>query len=168
MTITLELPNLRGNATLLKRYPTILKKHLRNASGRLGTQGKKIARQEVPVDTGRLQSEITKDPATHRSVSIRSDTYYAEYVEYGTVNTPANPYMGRTMKRMKPIVKQEVIVAVEAANAEVAKKWKGRRTLTGRTLAKKRQRVSTSVIQGTVTARTPGKRKGQRKIGGNM
>lgn len=47
-----------------------------------------LARAYVPVDTGRLRDSITAEPGR-----VYSDVEYAGFVEYGTSDTPAEPYM---------------------------------------------------------------------------
>ncbi len=47
-----------------------------------------LARAYVPVDTGRLRDSITAGPT-----GVTSDVEYAGFVEYGTSDTPAEPYM---------------------------------------------------------------------------
>ncbi len=47
-----------------------------------------LAQAYVPVDTGRLQESITAGPT-----GVTSDVEYAGFVEYGTSDTAAQPYM---------------------------------------------------------------------------
>jgi HK97 gp10 family phage protein len=47
-----------------------------------------VARQLSPVDTGTLQASITAD-----ADRVYTDVAYAPFVEYGTSDTPAQPFM---------------------------------------------------------------------------
>lgn len=79
-----------------------------------------LARQLVPVDTGALQASIrVEDGATPTSRTIVAGggaVDYAAFVEYGTANSPAQPYMTPA--------KEQIDVATEVA-AEVSKLIKG-------------------------------------------
>ncbi len=46
------------------------------------------AQAMVPIDTGRLRDSITAE-----ADRVTTDVEYASYVEYGTSDTPAQPYM---------------------------------------------------------------------------
>ncbi len=52
-----------------------------------------IAKQLAPVDTGALKQSIGAIPETSTSILIGSDKEYAPFVEYGTVNSPAQPFL---------------------------------------------------------------------------
>ncbi len=47
-----------------------------------------LARAYCPVDTGRLRDSITAGPN-----GVSTDVEYASFVEYGTSDTPAEPFM---------------------------------------------------------------------------
>lgn len=53
------------------------------------------AKEFVPVDTGRLRDSIriTQTGKAAYNVGPGDEVEYAEYVEYGTSRTPAQPYM---------------------------------------------------------------------------
>lgn len=50
------------------------------------------AKLKCPVDTGRLRNSITHS-VDSTTAYIGTNVEYAAYVEYGTVNTPAQPYL---------------------------------------------------------------------------
>lgn len=62
-----------------------------------------LARQEVPVDTGYLQSSISGD-----SDVVQAEAEYAQYVEYGTWKMDSQPYFE---------------FAVEQAASEMGEEW---------------------------------------------
>lgn len=64
---------------------------------------RKGARDRVPVDTGRLQKSIrarySKDGLT---AEIAPRMWHAHFIEFGTVNQPATPYMGPAWEQERP------------------------------------------------------------------
>ena len=58
----------------------------------IGLQAERNAKLACPVDTGRLRNSIshTND---NNTAYIGTNVEYAPYVEMGTVNTPAQPYL---------------------------------------------------------------------------
>jgi HK97 gp10 family phage protein len=51
------------------------------------------AKIKVPVDTGALRASIQTEMETETSGVVSTNQEYAAYVEYGTVNMAARPYM---------------------------------------------------------------------------
>ncbi len=75
-----------------------------------------IARQLVPVDTGALRAsiKIAKQPRYGSLIgTLEASEFYAKFVEYGTVNMDAQPFMtpaaeqGRRLfnKRVRAVLK---------------------------------------------------------------
>jgi HK97 gp10 family phage protein len=62
-----------------------------------------LAKELVPVDTGRLQSTI-KGVAQGLEVTLSADTEYASYVEYGTRKMRAQPYLRPAMDAYAPSI----------------------------------------------------------------
>lgn len=52
-----------------------------------------MTKQITPVDTGRLRQSYGAVPITSSHVRVGTDVPYAPYVEYGTVNSPAQPHL---------------------------------------------------------------------------
>lgn len=50
-------------------------------------------KQLTPVDTGRLKQSYGAVPVSSSKVRVGSDVEYAPFVEYGTVNSPAQPHL---------------------------------------------------------------------------
>ncbi len=69
-----------------------IKQAIRSALREIGKRAVKYATDIVPVRTGNLKSSIAYD-ADDRQVIIGSDVTYASYVEEGTVNMRARPYL---------------------------------------------------------------------------
>jgi HK97 gp10 family phage protein len=70
----------------------------------------------VPVDTGRLRASISMRRAGPLSWIFFSDTEYDVFVEYGTRNMAAQPYMRPAYERHRP----GIIAACEMAIARHA------------------------------------------------
>lgn len=52
------------------------------------------ARLRAPVDTGALRASIQVEITAWYAAEIQATVDYAAYVELGTVNSPAQPYLG--------------------------------------------------------------------------
>ena len=52
-----------------------------------------LSKQLAPVDTGALKESISADPVSSTRVLIGSDRDYSPFVEYGTSQSPAQPYL---------------------------------------------------------------------------
>jgi hypothetical protein len=79
---------------------------------------KALARQLVPVKTGFLRSTIyavVKDWL----VNIGADATYAYFVEAGTKNMAAKPYLYPAIVEYLPQLEQIILAAIDAAKAEV-------------------------------------------------
>lgn len=74
------------------------------------------AKQRVPVDTGKLQrsihGQVTVEGGTVRG-EISAATEYAWYVEAGTSDTPAQPYMRPAAERARKSLPAAARKAVE-------------------------------------------------------
>ena len=78
---------------------------------KIGLVAEGYAKRLCPVDTGRLRNSITHttdDDAAY----IGTNVEYAVYVEMGTVNTPAQPYLKPAaadhMEKYRSILKSEL------------------------------------------------------------
>lgn len=78
---------------------------------KIGLVAEGYAKRLCPVDTGRLRNSITHitdDEAAY----IGTNVDYAVYVEMGTVNTPAQPYLKPAatdhMEKYRSILKSEL------------------------------------------------------------
>lgn len=49
-------------------------------------------RSNAPVDTGRLRDNITVEIIDERWVELQAGTFYAGFIEFGTVNIPSRPF----------------------------------------------------------------------------
>jgi HK97 gp10 family phage protein len=60
------------------------------------------AKNVVPVDTGNLKNSIDVEMESDTTAVIGPHTEYAAYVEFGTMNMPAQPYMTPAAEAVKP------------------------------------------------------------------
>lgn len=58
----------------------------------IGLTAEGYAKKECPVDTGRLRNSISHD-VKEKTAYIGTNVEYAPYVELGTVNTKAQPFL---------------------------------------------------------------------------
>lgn len=78
---------------------------------KIGLTAEGYAKRLCPVDTGRLRNSITHD-TDDEAAYIGTNVEYAVYVEMGTVNTPAQPYLKPAaadhIERYRNILKSEL------------------------------------------------------------
>lgn len=78
---------------------------------KIGLAAEGYAKRLCPVDTGNLRNSITHD-TDDEAAYIGTNVEYAVYVEMGTVNTPAQPYLKPAaadhMERYRNILKSEL------------------------------------------------------------
>lgn len=67
----------------------------------------------APVDTGFLRNSITVDEVTPQEATIAPHTDYAEFVEFGTSRSAAQPYMRPALDEHEG----EILAAIEATVA---------------------------------------------------
>lgn len=67
---------------------------MQRALNEIGMTAEAYAKQECPVDTGRLRNSITYQVSNaEKSVYIGTNVEYAPYVELGTDRQKAHPYL---------------------------------------------------------------------------
>ena len=78
---------------------------------KIGLVAEGYAKRLCPVDTGRLRNSITHT-TDDEAAYIGTNVDYAVYVEMGTVNTPAQPYLKPAaadhMEKYRSILKSEL------------------------------------------------------------
>lgn len=78
---------------------------------KIGLVAEGYAKRLCPVDTGRLRNSITH-ATDDEAAYIGTNVEYAVYVEMGTVNTPAQPYLKPAaadhMEKYRSILKSEL------------------------------------------------------------
>lgn len=72
------------------------------------------ARRTVPVETGELRRSI-RDAADGTSGTVKATARHAGFVEHGTKNTPASPYMHPAAERSRPRLPKRAATIIRAA-----------------------------------------------------
>lgn len=82
---------------------------IETALQRVGLQAERYSKLACPVDTGRLRNSITHTNDKNTAY-VGTNVEYAPYVEMGTVNTRAQPYLEPAftnhMQEYKEIIEQ--------------------------------------------------------------
>ena len=74
---------------------------------KVGMAAERYAKEKCPTDTGRLKNSITHTNDKN-TVYIGTNVEYAPYVEMGTVNTNAQPYLGPAISDHIPEYEQMI------------------------------------------------------------
>lgn len=87
-----------GRERLIKRLKSVLldtRDGVREEAEEAANRIQRRAKEFVPVDTGRLRDSIrvTQTGKASFNVGPGDEVEYAEYVEFGTSRSPAQPYM---------------------------------------------------------------------------
>lgn len=76
------------------------------------------AQAAAPVDTGNLKNSIQDRKTGDLQAEIAVGAEYGAYVEFGTENAPAQPYLTPAVLRVEPVFRAAVGQAVEKAARE--------------------------------------------------
>ena len=60
------------------------------------------AKQDVPVDTGATRNSIMATQISRFEWMIGASTYYAPFLEFGTVHMTARPFMNTNLEKERP------------------------------------------------------------------
>lgn len=78
--------------------------------------GHSRSRSKPPyIPTGNLQRSIHKNKPGKCKGELRSNVPYWVYVQYGTSKMPANPFVTRTVRKIKPKLAQYVMEELKRA-----------------------------------------------------
>jgi HK97 gp10 family phage protein len=99
-------PGFPGSVSLLWRGEQVAAEIRRRARAALEEAGRQLlalAKELCPVDTGVLRDslQVVVDARTMRVV-LRTDVWYAHFVEFGTIYRPANMFMRIALAEMEP------------------------------------------------------------------
>lgn len=84
---------------------------------RAGFEAEGLAKGRAPVDTGFLRGSITTDASKPGEVSVGASALYAPYVEQGTRNHRAQPYLQPAVQKAADALR----AALEARFRKVAR-----------------------------------------------
>lgn len=65
--------------------------------------------KESPVDTGKLRNSFPATLEVNGTKILWEVPYYWEFLEYGTINMRANPFVRRTIENKKDDIAKKVI-----------------------------------------------------------
>lgn len=125
----------RANAKF-RALPAAIRKHVSDALEENAEELAEAIRRRVPADGGDLTASVTwkkgkaatgptgtagADPdLTVRVIEGDEDTFYAGFVEHGTVNHPAQPHFFPTYRQMKRKLKSRLTRAVRLVIKDMA------------------------------------------------
>ena len=95
-------------------------KYMTTAMRRLGKKAEEYGKEEAPVRTGFLQSEIKIGRSNHLRTIVKSDAPYSSFQEYGTRYHGANPYMTRALTRLEQDISVELTEVADKMSARFA------------------------------------------------
>jgi len=93
--ITIKVNGIPEALSKLKKYQFKKKEQIKQELIKGAFRVEALAKDNVPVDTGRLRGSITVNPSDIALLVTRvgSDVKYAPYVEFGTKVMEARPYL---------------------------------------------------------------------------
>lgn len=97
--------NIMGITQVQNKLSNLSNAAMNNFSNKLYKVGLEVeakAKQLAPVRTGRLRSSIHTTQKNPKLVLVGSNVRYAPFVEFGTVKTPAQPYLRPALQAVKP------------------------------------------------------------------
>jgi HK97 gp10 family phage protein len=104
------------NSTVNKKA-TRAQKEVVNAVARSGLKVERTAKENCPVDTGRLRSSINTTVKGQNSdyitATVGTDVEYAGYVEYGSSKAAAQPYLKPALKKNIASIKADIRKAIK-------------------------------------------------------
>lgn len=102
----MSMPNIDVKITdNSKHFKDELKSKMPKILEEVGLVAEGYAKKACAVDTGRLRNSTTH-AVSDNSVFIGTDVEYGPYVELGTVNTPAQPFLRPAAYEHGPIYQQ--------------------------------------------------------------
>jgi HK97 gp10 family phage protein len=122
--ISVDLRRIERLQRALKEMPSIVAEELGKAVRDLVLLVEGVAKKNCPVDTGKLRASITPVIESWAAGYVVTNTAYAPYVEYGTRNMPAQPFLEPAFLEGK---KQADKIFGEAIGRAIARFDKGAR-----------------------------------------
>lgn len=102
----------------LSRYEVITRAGIAEAQASAANDTATLAKRLCPVDTGRLRSSIRpRIDKANLDAEVYTDVYYAEYVEFGTVNMEAEPFLRPAWEQIQPFYVRDVVAVLRGAGA---------------------------------------------------
>jgi len=115
--ITCDVEGVEEFKAAMERFQSAMQRHVHRQLANWAADVKALARQLVPVRTGRLRSSIYAK-IREWVAEIGAEAAYALFVELGTRYMRARPYLYPAIQEHLPRLEQIVCEAVDAAKAE--------------------------------------------------
>jgi len=115
--ITCDVEGVEEFKAAMERLQSAMQRHVHRQLTNWAADIKALARQLVPVRTGRLRSSIYAK-IREWVAEIGAEAAYALFVELGTRYMRARPYLYPAIQEHLPRLEQIVCEAVDAAKAE--------------------------------------------------
>lgn len=122
--IDIDLKKIKRLQKAMKKAPKIIEEELGLAVRDLTLFVHAEAKQMCPVDTGNLRASITPVVESWARAYIGTNVEYAPYVEYGTRNMAAQPYLEPAFLKGKEEAPKIFDQAIERALARIDKEAK--------------------------------------------
>lgn len=108
----------------LARIPVETKREIKAALEKSADELVAMQGRLVPVDTGDLSDSIQSKPGRHDlAVEVSAgggDAFYGHFVEFGTVNTPAQPFFFPAYRALRRRIRGRITRATKKAAKTVA------------------------------------------------
>lgn len=121
---------LRASATVLQRQ---VKKNFGSEGGGVSSvEGGKNSYESAPpgafpsVQTGHLRRSVQQTPVESLSVVVGTNVEYARYLEFGTSNMPARPFLHRSLSMARQVMADAFARTVKRSMTAKAKALIGR------------------------------------------
>ena len=102
-TPTIKTKGFRALVKRLRGLPAKLQVKINEEVAKSTVRVQRDARRSVAVDTGRLRSSIRFDISGDGQIGeIFTEVEYAAFIEFGTVNTDARPYLFPAWNQERP------------------------------------------------------------------
>jgi len=92
-TIGIDFRGIENLQLAIKEMPNLVKEELGKAVTELVLIIEGFAKEQCPVDTGKLRASITPVVESWAAAYVGTNTEYAPYVEFGTKKMAAQPFL---------------------------------------------------------------------------
>lgn len=115
--VTLNIEGVEELQVALEQFDSSMQKHVHEQLASWAEDVKALAKQRVPVKTGRLQSSIYAK-IREWVAELGAEVAYALFVEFGTRYMQAHAYLFPAVQECLPRLEQIICEAIDSAKAE--------------------------------------------------
>jgi HK97 gp10 family phage protein len=118
-----DLTGVKELRAAIAAIPVEERKAIRKVVRETGRKIRDAAKARAPRDSGDLVKSITsKSSKSGMAAKIGTDIVYGPYVEFGTSDTAAKPFLFPSLEEQRPHFDTDMRQALDAANKAAAKK----------------------------------------------